>query len=388
MVAASARHMHQKHLRGASRENDDPLFQEKPRSISGGGSCLLHDQPTPPNSLSHSTAVLTALEDSDSELARFLLCDNNNNNGDGGKKMQSIGSINAAFYTLALEPLEIRNERVIMLFESYALFGALFMNAVWIIYEWGNANEDGGSNPNVNRAFECIMAIALCSNIFLALYGVFCWMLSCMVDSSNQDFVFESRTMLSILHYLLIFTTQLVQFGLFIGIWKNLSPNLPETIFTLSIAILFKVVGETLFSRHLATCVALEFWHFPLWLQAMSGPFYFSGREKLRTRAKLRAQKLRKRAYQERQKLDPKFREGGNASEYNASSVGALLRTAAINLGRNDLDISNYEARLEEDLFNEAVQLKGRSVECLSRYMPLRLAEEVHTIVGTKEDAS
>eukprot|EP00579_Thalassiosira_antarctica_P018169 CAMPEP_0201951118 /NCGR_PEP_ID=MMETSP0903-20130614/56839_1 /ASSEMBLY_ACC=CAM_ASM_000552 /TAXON_ID=420261 /ORGANISM="Thalassiosira antarctica, Strain CCMP982" /LENGTH=122 /DNA_ID=CAMNT_0048494375 /DNA_START=492 /DNA_END=857 /DNA_ORIENTATION=+ len=109
----------------------------------------------------------------------------------------------------------------------------------------------------------------------------------------------------------------------------------------------------------------------------MSGPFYFSGREKLRTRAKLRAHKLRKRAYQERQKLDPRFREEGNASEYNVSSVGALLRTAAINLGRNDLDISNYEARLEEDLFNEADQLKGRSVECLSRYMPLRLAEEV-----------
>ena len=53
------------------------------------------------------------------------------------------------------------------------------MNAVWIIYEWGNANEDGGNNVNVNRAFECIMGgIALCCNIFLSLMDAACWMMS------------------------------------------------------------------------------------------------------------------------------------------------------------------------------------------------------------------
>ena len=60
--------------------------------------------------------------------------------------------------------------------------------------------------------------------------------------------------------------------------------------------------------------------------------------------------------------------------------MGGILRAATINLGRNDLDVSNYEARLEEDFFNEADQLKGTSVEHMSCCMPLRLAEEVYTI--------
>ena len=59
-----------------------------------------------------------------------------------------------------------------MLFELYAIFGALFMQGVWIIYEWGNDNYTEG-NPNVDRAFYFIMAIALVSNVFLALYGCF-----------------------------------------------------------------------------------------------------------------------------------------------------------------------------------------------------------------------
>jgi len=84
----------------------------------------------------------------------------------------------------------------------------------------------------------------------------------------------------------------------------------------------------------------------------------------------------------ERRKLDPDFRD-----ETNTSSITTLLRTAAINLGRNDLDVTIYEERLEEDLFYEAVHLKGRSVECLSRYMPLRLAEEVYILLlGVTEE--
>lgn len=85
--------------------------------------------------------------------------------------------------------------------------------------------------------------------------------------------------------------------------------------------------------------------------------------------------------------MDPNsFREEGNdRAGLDTSLIGGLLRTAAINLGRNDEDMSVYEERLEKDWFNEVDQLKGRSVECLSRYMPLRLAEEVHKLVGMQE---
>ena len=99
------------------------------------------------------------------------------------------------------------------------------------------------------------------------------------------------------------------------------------------------------------------------------------GRDKLQSDAKAKAEELKKRAYHERKTLDPNFMEGTNQ---NASSVGVLLRNAAIRLGKNDHDTSMYEARLGEDWFEEAHQLDGMSVDFLSRYMPWRLANEVH----------
>ena len=63
------------------------------------------------------------------------------------------------------------------------------------------------------------------------------------------------------------------------------------------------------------------------------------------------------------------------------TSIGILLRTAADNLQMPD-DISHFESKLKEDWFNEADHLKNRSVEFLARFMPWRLAEEVHKVVG------
>ena len=149
MVTISPHYMPQKHLCGANRENSGPLFRDEPRSILGGSSCLQrHHKLVPPNSLSHSTDVLSALEDLGLELSQFLPGSKSNSiNGD--KEMQSIWFICAAFYTLTLEPLEIWSKWVIMRFEAHAIFGALFINSVWIIYEWGNANKDGEDNSNV-----------------------------------------------------------------------------------------------------------------------------------------------------------------------------------------------------------------------------------------------
>lgn len=73
--------------------------------------------------------------------------------------------------------------------------------------------------------------------------------------------------------------------------------------------------------------------------------------------------------------------EASDKNSQPESSMHELLCTAAENLGRSGRDVDDFVARLEEDWFNEAEQLKNRSVECLSRYMPLRLAEEVHRLV-------
>lgn len=389
MIASSSHRLRQKHLRrraSSSGEQGDGV-QDAARSASGGGARPQDRPPTTSPGPSHESAAFqTALEDPDSELARFLLCDDDGATGDGSERaMRGIGSMRATFYALALEPVEVRNERAIMIFEAYAIFGALFAGASWTIYEWGRADEGSAvDDAGVDRAFEFVMALAICFNLFLALFGANCWVGALIVESSNQDFTFHSRKMFAFLHYLMVITAWLVELGLCIGIYKNLSPNWPETIITLTIAIVLKFGGETYFGRDfLQTCLPLEFWHFPRWMQFIAGPQGRGEREQLEARARLRARELRTRAHRVRRRLDPDLRDGDGAD-----SVGALLRVAAANLGRNDLDTSIYESRLEEDLFDEVHHLKGRSVECLSRYMPLRLAEQVHALVEAQEDST
>ena len=96
--------------------------------------------------LAHSTVVLDALSNEDSELARFLIIDNSNfedgwssnninNNNNDNHSMKSIGLINTTGYTMALEPLKIRRERVIMLGESYSIVSfLLFFSARYYEY--------------------------------------------------------------------------------------------------------------------------------------------------------------------------------------------------------------------------------------------------------------
>ena len=130
-----------------------------------------------PQSNEQSLAVLNALSDENSKLARFLFikrnAENNNIVEEDDDAMPSMGDLSVAFLSLDLEPTPIRNERITQIFEAYAIFGALFMNGVWIIYEWGSSKGGyggvGGMNYIVQRLFECIMALALCFNTFFAL---------------------------------------------------------------------------------------------------------------------------------------------------------------------------------------------------------------------------
>ena len=95
-----------------------------------------------PQSNEHSHVVLNALSDENSKLARFLFIKRNTENNNIVEEddvMPSMGDLSVAFLSLDLEPTHIRNERITQIFEAYAIFGALFMNGVWIIYEWAAA---------------------------------------------------------------------------------------------------------------------------------------------------------------------------------------------------------------------------------------------------------
>ena len=65
-------------------------------------------------------------------------------------------------------------------------------------------------------------------------------------------------------------------------------------------------------------------------------------------------------------------------SSRSATSIGKLLRGAACNIGRGGFDVSKYEQKLEDDWYNNASELREMSVNVLQKYMPRRLAEEVH----------
>lgn len=98
-----------------------------------------------------STAFLNAISDENSNLSRFFFVE-----GGGGEENSDIsddvlprlGRMDALNFSRWLEPTKIRNERIAMLYEAYAIFGALFMSAVWIIYEWGSSKGYGDVDGN------------------------------------------------------------------------------------------------------------------------------------------------------------------------------------------------------------------------------------------------
>ena len=75
-------------------------------------------------------------------------------------------------------------------------------------------------------------------------------------------------------------------------------------------------------------------------------------------------------------------RDGVDSEPPDGGSLGILLRRAAARLDRgDDVDVAPFAARLRGDWFEEARHLEGRDAEFLARYMPYRLAEEVHALV-------
>ncbi|KAL7545274.1 hypothetical protein ACHAWF_008621 [Thalassiosira exigua] len=101
-----------------------------------------------------SGAILSALMDKNPILARFLFLDKDGTiNGDEeyghneGENLRQMLSIASIFLALALEPTEVRNNWIIMLYEAYSVSGALFLNGTWILYEWGSAKGYRGMEP-------------------------------------------------------------------------------------------------------------------------------------------------------------------------------------------------------------------------------------------------
>lgn len=69
--------------------------------------------------------------------------------------------------------------------------------------------------------------------------------------------------MLSNLQKLLVLTNQFVFVGFVLGLYCNLSPNLPETIVALSLAVVLYVQIMSAESRQMWNTIPLEIYHLP-----------------------------------------------------------------------------------------------------------------------------
>lgn len=221
------------------------------------------------------------------------------------------------------------------------------------------------------KAFIC--------NISLALFGSYLWIVS-IEHSSIEEYVFEARKIIAFCDCLLICTSELVKMGMYFALLLNMYPNWPEIVLTIILAGLIHHYGKKSLGHLHSSILPLEIFHYPYWIKACM--IKRKERETLEERAKKRANYLKAKAYRERRLRDPANFDSSRFSQTN-TNIGSLLRTAAINLGRSDYDVSIFEARLEGDWYNETEQLKEEDVVTLSRYMPRLLSKEVHNILAT-----
>jgi hypothetical protein len=402
-MSAETRHLHRRSIAAATANYEaDDDFQEHagPRSLGSGGTRAREGRRRQSMQLQESTVVLDALSDETSELARYLLVGNKpdgwfasffrrdstlsgEGDDDDDGDMKSMGHACTDAYYLALEPIEIRREKIVQLSEAYAIFAGLFLGGTFVLYEWGSPRGFGvvHDNPDADRVFPCIMAILICCNISLALWASTLW-ITAILYGSRDNFVLEARKYLSFCFALQSFIALLTTNAIGWAVYSNLGYDAPEAIVIAVLSYLVNLTGLKRYNDLLYAVCPLAVYHMPIWYLAITHPFLlFSCKrsQKLKKRAIKDAQELESRVYSERAKPDP-----GTVNN-NENTIGAILSSAAINLGRKDFDVSSIKARLEEDWFNEAGQLKGKSADFLSRYMPYRLAEEVHVLVELED---
>lgn len=130
----------------------------------------------------------------------------------------------------------------------------------------------------------------------------------------------------------------------------------------------------------------LGFYHQPRWIQFLACPRAVvtrKGCEELKEKAKAEAEILTKKVFQDNIMIHT-----NNNGKRENSDIGQLLTQAAVNLGRGNYDVSRFEDCLEEDWLADREQLRHRTVEFLSNYMPFGLAEELHRLLECAELAS
>jgi len=347
------------------------------------------------------------LSDPDSELSKFLLVPPPSSAASQPYSSQEddhyvenettipvlppcIKSNRAWAYCLALESQSVRSDRIVMVYETYAIFAALFLGGTWVLYEWGSTLAYGGGGQKVDAIqrimstiFEPIMAVALGLNIQLAFFGSMMWIMSIMFSASNPNWAYSCRYMTVYLQMLFTCMLLFVTSGLILAVVAKFTPNIPTIIITLALIGVAEIPGFYYIGKLVREEVPLELYHSPLWWKLIMSPqsvLMRKGRSDLQKGAISRAATLRKQLFSGKRLADDNGKTS-STSQRGRDNLQKLLDKAAESIGRSDIDISIYIARLEADLYTDSEHLSEEDADELSRYMPRRLAKEVHKIM-------
>jgi hypothetical protein len=133
---------------------------------------LLNPLDRQPSVTLHRT-VNDALDDPTSELNSFL-----------DTKGKPLMTAKAWFYSLILEDSEVRGERIVSLAEAFAVFGTLFLNGLWFVWDFGS---DDFENKILREIFGLTITLGIICNIFLAMFsGFFLWIMSSIMYSGSH----------------------------------------------------------------------------------------------------------------------------------------------------------------------------------------------------------
>ena len=283
-----------------------------------------------------------------------------------------------------------------MITEAYTVFGALFLGAMYNLWEFGSDGPRDGlgiGSDLLNTIFATVMSIGLTANLFLTLFASFWWQMSILWGGSNDNFAYSNMDALTYCLRLLFVIFTCVIFASILAIYGNLREHLSALLIA-QIFLVITVICGTLYNADLvAKEIPFELNKESLWVKSIFPLTYNTKmkRDIMKANGMARREELLSRVEREITINNIQMDDGTEATEStNEGSHGIrlLLKKAADNLGRDRENVTPFVIRLEQEWYTNVESIQGVSVATLARFMPHALAAEVNKLASTRPRGS
>lgn len=334
-------------------------------------------------STSSTSCVANDLTNSNSELYNFF------------DPKSTSQHAEAFFYSLALEPVEIRRERIVLITEAYTIFGALFLAGMYNLWEFGMAGPMDGlaiGSDNLNAIFATIMGIGLIANMFLTMFAAIWWQMSILWSGSNDNFTYSSIKALTYCLRSLFLVLGCVVLASVLALYGNLRGNKLGLLISEIFLGFWIVSGLYCTSDLMSREVPFELNKSTWWIKSVFAFSYITQkkRENMKASGNARREELLSRVSREIlfHDIGKDVVTGDTGPSDSTSSIKLLLKRAANNVGKEKEDITPIAIRLEKEWFNDTASLRGVNVNTLARFMPYILALELNKLAKSIKKSS